>query len=262
MFTAVWANSLRPFVSFKVFYMDFIQKRFEELALRAQNRYYTTFTDFLNMEEQSELVSMRLGTPFKLFGGYDGAERCVAAFGADCENAEFPISYIQIEPLAKKFADTLTHRDFLGSLMGLGIKRETLGDILIKDNVGYLMCLDSVADFVADNLGKVRHTSVKCTAISELPQGMQSEPQEQQKIVASLRLDVLAAAVYDLSRSAVKELFTQRKVFVNSRLCENFSLVPKEGDIISVRGKGRFKLGETLGSTKKGRLIVQLFVYK
>ena len=242
--------------------MDFIQKRFEELSFRAANRYYTTFSDFLNMEEQSELLALRLESPFKLFGGYDGAERCVAAFGDDCEECHFPISYLKIEPSSKKFADKLIHRDFLGSLMGLGIKRETLGDIIIKDNVGYLMCLDSVADYIADNLGKVKHTSVKCSAVDQLPDGVQSEPVEQQEIVASLRIDVLAAAVYNLSRSAVKELFTQRKIFVNSALCENFSFIPKEGDIISVRGKGRFKFGGTLGKTKKGRLVTQLFVYK
>ena len=242
--------------------MEFTEKRFEELARRADDRCYTTYTEFLNMEEQSELLSLRLNVPFRLYGGYDGAERCIAAFGYDCESALFPISYIKIEPSAKKFADKLTHRDFLGSLMGLGLKREVLGDIIIADNTGFLMCLDSVTEYIAGNLDKVRHTSVKCTVVNELPGDVQNEPAEQQKIVASLRIDVLAAAVYDLSRSAVKELFTQRKVFVNSRLCENFSLVPKEGDIISVRGKGRLKLGETLGSTKKGRLIVQLFVYK
>lgn len=242
--------------------MDFIQKRFEELSSRAALRYYTTFSDFLNMEEQSELLALRLETPFKLFGGYDGAERCVAAFGDDCESAVFPISYIKIEPAAKKFADKLTHRDFLGSLMGLGIKRETLGDIIVKDNTGYLMCLNSVADYIVSNLSKVKHTGVKCSAVSHLPQGVQSEPAEQQEIVASLRIDVLTAAVYNLSRSAVKELFTERKIFVNSALCENFSLIPKEGDIISVRGKGRFKFTEILGKTKKGRLVVSLSVYK
>ena len=242
--------------------MNFMQKRFEELSSRAAQRYYTAFSDFLTMEEQSELLSLRLESPFKLFGGYEGAERCVAAFGEDCENDDFPISYIKIEPVAKKFADKLTHRDFLGSLMNLGIKRETLGDIIIKDNTGYLMCLDTVADFIADDLTRVKHTSVKCNAVSALPEGMQSEPQEQEEIVASLRIDVLTAAVYNLSRNAVKELFNQRKIFVNSALCENFSLIPKEGDVISVRGKGRFKYGETLGKTKKGRLIVQLFVYQ
>lgn len=242
--------------------MEFTEKRFEELAKRADERCYTTYTEFLNMEEQSELLSLRLAVPFKLYGGYDGAERCLAAFGYDCGSAPFPITYIKIEPAAKKFADKLTHRDFLGSLMGLGLKREVLGDILIHDSTGYLMCLDSVAEYIAGNLDKVKHTSVKCTVVNELPGDVQSEPEEQQKIVASLRIDVLAAAVYNLSRSAVKELFTQRRVFVNSRLCENFSLVPKEGDIISVRGKGRFKLGEVLGTTKKNRVIVLFYVYK
>lgn len=242
--------------------MDFTKKRFEELAERADQRCYTTYSDFLNMEEQSVLLSMRLAAPFKLFGGYDGAERCIAAFGSECDFAAPPLAFIKIEPVSRRFADKLTHRDFLGSLMGLGLKRETLGDIIIKDNIGYLVCLESVAEYIEKNLDKVRRTSVKCAAVSALPQDAQSEPEERQEIVASLRIDVLAAAVYKLSRSAVKELFTQRRVFVNSRLCENFSLVPKEGDIISVRGRGRFRLGEILGNTKKSRLVVRLYVFK
>lgn len=209
--------------------MDFIQKRFEELSSRAANRYYTTFSDFLNMEEQSELLALRLNSPFRLYGGYDGAERCIAAFGDECNECQFPISFIKIEPSSKKFADKLTHRDFLGSLMGLGIKRETLGDIIIKDNTGYLMCLDSVADYIIGSLDKVKHTSVKCSAVPELPQGVQSEPEEQQEIVASLRIDVLAAAVYNLSRSAVKELLISAR-YLSIPLCaKTFRSCPKRG---------------------------------
>lgn len=248
--------------AFGAFAMDFTEKRFEELASRAARRYCAVFTDFLNMEEQSALLKLRLETPFSLFGGYEGAERRVAAFGEDSQNASFPLAYIKIEPLSAKFADKLSHRDFLGSLMGLGIKRETLGDILISGSTAYLVCLEGVSEYIIQNLSSVKRTSVKCSAVSQLPQDIFSEPREERRIVASMRIDVLVAAVYNLSRSAVKELFLQRRVFVNSALCENFSLTPREGDIISVRGWGRFRLGETLGSTKKGRTVAQLFLYE
>ena len=176
------------------------------------------------MEEQSELASLNLPCDYATFGGYDGAERAVAAFGNGCQYAEFPVKIIKAEPLSQKFADKLSHRDFLGSLMGLGIKRNVLGDIVIKENTGYIFCLDSIADYIVQNLDKVRHTGVKCSVVHELPAGAVAEPEEKEIIVASLRLDVLAAAVYNFSRSGVKELFVQRKVFVNSALCENFSL--------------------------------------
>lgn len=242
--------------------MELIEKRFLELARRADEKYYTTFSEFLNAGEEAMLLNLKLDTLFKLFGGYEGAERCVAAFGWDCEEAQFPISVVKIEPVAQKFADKLSHRDFLGTLMGLGIKREVLGDILIKDNVGYLFCLDSIAEYIVQNISKIRHTTVKCAVIAEVPASIQSSAVETEEIVASERLDVLVAAVYKLSRNAVKEYFNERKIFVNSVLCENFSFVPKEGDIISVRGKGRFVFNGVLGKTKKGRLVVNLSVYK
>lgn len=237
------------------------QKRFTELADRASERCYTTFTDFLNIDEQSELECTRLSAPHMLFGGYETAERRIAGFGEYAESAEFPISIIKIEPLLQKFADALTHRDFLGSLMGLGIKRETLGDIVISNNIGYLFCLESIAPYIVQNLDKVRRTSVKCAEVNSLPGGIIKEPAERELIVASERLDVIIAGVYNFSRNEIKELFTARKIFVNSRLCENYSQIAKHGDIISVRGHGRFVYDTPLGTTKKNRLIIRVKIY-
>lgn len=242
--------------------MNETEKRFTELADRAAERCYTTFTDFLNIDEQSILEEMKTGAPYRLFGGYDFAERRVAGFGEYCEGAEFPISIIKIEPLAQKFADKLNHRDFLGSLMGLGIKREMLGDIVINNNIGYLFCMETIENYIILNLDKVRRTSVKCSAVSFLPQSAVKEPAEKQLVVASERLDVIIAGVYNFSRNEIKEMFTARKIFVNSRLCENYSQLAKSGDVISVRGKGRFIYDSALGSTKKGRLVIKVKVYE
>ncbi|MCH5317396.1 MAG: hypothetical protein J1E05_05415 [Eubacterium sp.] len=242
--------------------MDILEKRFIELADRAEERCYFTFSDFLNMEEKSLLESLKLNTEYCFFGGYDMAERCVAAFGYGCESAEFPISIIKAEPVSPKFADKLSHRDFLGSLMGLGIKREVVGDIVIADNIGYIFCLNSIADYITQSLDKVKHTTVKCSVIDTLPEAAQSIPEEKQLIAASERLDVIIAAVYNFSRSEAKEFFINRKIFVNSALCANFSRTPKAGDIISVRGKGRFVYNGVLGNTKKNRLIISVGIYK
>lgn len=241
--------------------MDILEKRFTELANRAEERYCVTFSDFLNMEEKSLLEAQKFNIEYCFFGGYGTAERCVAAFGYGCENTDFPIAIIKAEPISPKFADKLSHRDFLGSLMGLGIRREVLGDIVIADNIGYIFCLKSIAEYIAQSLDKVRHTSVKCSIIATLPETAQSAPEEKQLIAASERLDVIVAAVYGFSRSEVKELFINRRVFVNSAQCENFSRIPKVGDIISVRGKGRFVYNGVLGNTKKNRLIISVSIY-
>lgn len=242
--------------------MENLEKRFLELADRAEQRFYTTFSDFLNLEEESTLSSLNLNTAYRLFGGYDGAERCVAAFGCHCEEAEFPITIIKAEPASPKFADKLSHRDFLGSLMGLGIKREVLGDIVIADNIGYIFCLNNIAEYIVQSLSKVRHTIVKCSIVGDLPDSAVKKPEEKQLTAASERLDVLVCTVYNVSRNAVKELFISRKIFVNSKLCENFSYIPKTNDIISVRGKGRFVYNGVLGKTKKNRNIISVCVYK
>ena len=242
--------------------MDILEKRFMELADRAEERCYVTFSDFLNMEEKSSLEALKLNTQYCFFGGYDTAERCVAAFGYGCEGADFPIAIIKAEPVSPKFADKLTHRDFLGSLMGLGIKREVLGDIVISDNIGYIFCLNGIAEYIAQSLDKVRHTTVKCSIVAQLPEAAQSIPEEKQLIAASERLDVIVAAVYGFSRSEVKEFFTNKKIFINSSQCENFSRIPKAGDIVSVRGKGRFVYNGVLGNTKKNRLVISVGLYK
>ena len=242
--------------------MDILEKRFSELAERAEERFYTTYSDFLNLEEESVLNTLHFNIEHRLFGGYEGAERCIAAFGYDIHNRNYPIKIIKAEPVSAKFADALSHRDFLGSLMGLGIKREVLGDIIIAENTGYIFCLDTIAEYIVQNLGKVRHTVVKCSIVDKLPQTAMQKPQDTQLTAASERLDVIVSAVYNLSRSAVKELFTARKIYVNSRLCENFSYNPKPDDRISVRGKGRFIYRGVLHNTKKNRLVISIEIYK
>jgi len=242
--------------------MENSEKRFLELADRAEQRCYTTFSDFLNMEEESVLSALHFNISYRLYGGYDGAERCISAFGYDLEDAEFPISIIKAEPASPKFADKLSHRDFLGSLMGLGIKREVLGDIVIADNIGYIFCLSTIAEYIVRELSKVCHTIVRCSIVYKLPDSAVKKPETEQLVTASERLDVITSAVYNLSRSAVKELFVARKIYVNSRLFENFSYIPKTNDIVSVRGKGRFVYNGVLGKTKKSRNIISVGVYR
>ncbi|MCD7872427.1 MAG: YlmH/Sll1252 family protein [Clostridiales bacterium] len=231
--------------------MEIIKKRFVELAQRAKDKHYNNYSEFLNLEEQSILESTISASEYKLFGGYNTAERRVAGFGEDCATEDFPISIIKIEPLAPKFAEKLSHRDFLGAAMGLGLRREMMGDIIVSDNTAELFCLDSVAEFILNNLDMVRRTNVKCSIEPELPDSIQPAPAESKDIVSSPRLDAVVAAVYNCSRSDAKELLAAGKVFVNSSVCVNGAYNLKESDIISVRGKGRFMFGNIGEATKK-----------
>ncbi len=241
------------------------QKRFYELAGRANERGYAIYSDFLGISEISELSLCRFPVNTTLWGGYEDAERCVACFGDReyfTDFVDFPIRCIMISPVNQKFADTLTHRDFLGSLTGLQIRREMLGDIIISQNCGYLFCLDNIADFVVDNLKQVRHTTVECKITDKIPQNALPQPQNSEIIISSERLDVIVSAVYKMSRSQVLPLFHTEKVFVNGVVKTSPSQTVKQGDKISVRGFGRFVYNGVLRNTKKDRLVISVDMFK
>ena len=239
--------------------MEDIKKRFEELYNRSYNRSYTVFTDFLNMDEQSTLVQMNL--PCKACGGFEQAQRVVAGFGEDVEEKDFPIVCVCVCPVMQKFADELTHRDFLGALMNLGIKREMLGDIIVEGNTGYVFCLEQISEYIADNLNRVRHTSVRCEILAQAPDCVSKPPQPLEVFVPSCRADAVISAVYKLSRNEASRLFTSKKIYINSVLCENTSYTLKENDIVSVRGFGKFVFSSIVRKTKKDRLVAAVGKY-
>lgn len=243
---------------------DLIKKRLNELYARSTSRSCYTHSDFLSLSGQSLVDNTAIASgECTLCGGYEGAERRIAFFGSgkSCGYTQSPpISCIKIEPKGAAFADDLTHRDFLGALMSLGIKRETLGDIVILDNCGYLFCLDTIAGYITENLVKSRHTALKCSEIA-LPDFSPYLPEETTINVASERVNALIASVFELSRTGSQDLIAANAVFIDGRQVQSGSLVPKDGTIISVRGKGRFLYGGILRQTKKGRLCARVRIY-
>lgn len=240
---------------------ELTKKRLTELSHRAFERGYTTFSDFLNLEEISLLKSLHTEIEYNLYGGYDNADRCVASFG-ECEEYQYPISCIKIEPANQKFADELSHRDFLGALMNLGINRNTLGDIIVTNNTGYLFCLNSIKEYILQNLDRIKHTTVRCTE-SVLPAEIaEKKPEPVELTVSSQRVDIIVAAVFKLSRNAVTQLVNQEKVFINSKIAYKESLTLKSGDIVSVRGKGKFIFDGEIRQTKKNKSVIGIRLYK
>ncbi len=242
-----------------------LKKRFEELGARSFAKGIWVYSDFLTVAEQSTLLKMRLPVPVTLDGGFEGAERRIACFGSD-ENCGYeafpPYVCVKIEPVNQKFADELSHRDFFGSIMALGIKREVLGDIIVFENCGYLFCLESIAEYICDNLTSVRRTSVKCAAVSAPPIESVALPDEEEFVIASARVDAVAAAVYKLSRSTAKELTEKGLVSINSVVTPNADTPLEPHDTVSVRGYGRFIFEGEKRQTKKGKLRAGIRVYK
>ena len=241
-----------------------LARRFEELSARSYNKGIWVYSDFLTTAQQAMLQSMKLGA-VAFFGGYDGAERRVACFGSEdaCGYDACPeCVWLAIEPVAKKFADELTHRDFFGSIMALGLKREVLGDIIVYDNCAYLYCMESVSGYVAENLTQVKHTTVACRVVEAPPVESVALPEEEEFVIASERLDAAIASVYNMSRSVCKDIVEQGKVSVNSILVANPSRTLEEHDTVSVRGKGRFIFEGICRETRKGKLRALIRVYR
>ena len=222
-----------------------------------QGRY--VFSGFLGLQELDEFyrfIRQYDGIPWELYGGHPDCERVMLRFGSEESlgyEVEYPIALLKIEPKSRKFADALSHRDFLGALMNLGVERDTLGDIYIEDNVGYVFCVDSMAQYIVEQLDRIKHTVVSVERVEELPPLTAREPEEKLIQVASLRLDLVIAHTYNLSRGAAQNLFVAKKVYVNGRLCENNSRELKPDDLISVRGFGRLWLVREGGLSKKGK---------
>lgn len=243
------------------------QKRLLELAEKSSRQNIYTFTGFLGLAQQDVFHRMERELSFAhpvLFGGSEEAERVVVRFGSSEEmgyEADFPIALLKIEPLLQKYADELGHRDFLGALMNLGIDRSTLGDIFIRDNCGYLFCLESVAGFISEELGRIRHTDVRCGRCEAAKILEKKEKTRLNVNVSSERADVVIAALYHLSRTESLALFRGQKVFVNGRLQENNSCYLKRDDVVSVRGKGKFSYDGVEKETRKGRLSAGVSVY-
>ena len=143
---------------------DEILHRFLDLANQADRKGIVLFSNFLNMYEINLLHQNEnlFYTGFSLYGGYQEAERQMVAFQPDAlyYNWEYPISCVQVEPLNHRFSEDLSHRDILGALMHLGIDRSLIGDILIKDKSAYIFCVEKMADFIAKELYKIKHTQV------------------------------------------------------------------------------------------------------
>jgi RNA-binding protein YlmH len=158
--------------------------------------------------------------------------------------------------------EALTHRDYLGALMGLGIKREKIGDILVSEETCSIIVLNEIADYIFYNLDKVGNTRIK-TVITDVDELVSREPKlkEISATVASLRLDCIASAGFGISRSKMVDFIKGEKVNLNWDGVSNPTKQVKAGDTISMRGMGRLVLDSVGGTTKKDRIKVVLKKY-
>ncbi len=246
---------------------ELTRKRLAELLKKSEDAPYFIFTDFLGLMEQAifhEIKRDFRGAKYTLFGGADGTERVMIRFGDTEElgyEEPFPIVTVKIEPLSAKFAENLTHRDFLGSILGLGIERSMLGDIIIRDKTAYIFVKEDMADYIITSLEKVRRTDVKLSRIDALPDGELYKTERRKLQAVGERVDALISKLFSISRDESLSLFKKGLVFADGRQILSPSYIPKADEIISVRGHGRFIYRGYEGLTRKGKLNITVDLY-
>ncbi|MBQ2987035.1 MAG: RNA-binding protein [Tyzzerella sp.] len=243
-----------------------LQKRLIELSKIAYQRDIVTYSDFLNLNELNILHTtpkQEWFSRYETYGGYEYSERQMVAFLPDalCYENKYPICALKIEPLQRKFSEALSHRDYLGAILNLGIDRCKLGDILIEEYYAIVFAHQSLKNFIMEELTRIRHTSVCITEIDAEDVSYQPNTKEISGTVSSLRLDSLLSLAFSSSRSKLVAYIENGKVFVNGKLVTSNGYQIKENDIISVRGLGRFQFKEMLSQTKKGRFYVKIHLY-
>ncbi len=255
---------------------ELLARRIRDLANTAERKGCICFSDFLNLNEQNiyyQTIQKFSRIHGETFGGYEGAERTMAAFIPETLNYSesfghggilssagtlFPIACVKIVPRAPKFAEKLGHRDILGALLSLGIDRGRTGDIAIVKEEARLFCADSLADLICRELTRIRHTDVICSVTDPSAFSYAASTKRISGAVSSIRLDALLALGFQSSRSSLLALIEGGRVFVNGKLIMSNAYSLRENDIVSVRGKGRFRYLGAKGQSKKGRYLVEI----
>ncbi len=243
------------------------RKRVQELADICFCRDVPANTDFLTLNEQTIFQSISGSLPpvrFVLSGGLALSERKVVCFLPSYEEElrDPPFECLNIAPVNKKFAEELSHRDFLGAVMSLGVERSMIGDIFLKEGEAYVFVMKKMSRYLAETLSSVRHTTVRVSVCQDVNECLKPEFEEICGTVSSIRLDSIVALCGRLSRTKAAAYIEGEKVSVNGQLAAVPSRTVKEGESLSIRGVGKFLFSSAGGQTKKGRTVVTLLKYK
>jgi RNA-binding protein YlmH len=235
---------------------DLGKAHFADLC-RAAHHGPARFTRFLEppMMAEAARAARDEGVEAAFFGGYEGAERCVAAFFEGDSPESWPIECLRVE-WNQAYAK-VAHRDILGAAMGLGIERSLLGDIVVGETNAYIFALEAAASLILgemESAGRAKLTVERCGQF-ELPEEKGTSVRD---TVSSMRLDAVAAAGFSLGRAEAQELIRRGLVKLNHLPEERTDARVSAGDLISIRGYGRLRVDEEQGLTKKGRLGLRM----
>ncbi|RED65796.1 RNA-binding protein [Cohnella lupini] len=238
--------------------------RASEWVERAAERHETKRTDFLDPRQAHILFTLANRHPdaqVVLGGGSSQAERQRAIIAPDyrsLDDEDMGISVLDITSDDKRISD-LDHGDYLGALLGLGIKRDKIGDLHVSEEGCHALIADDIGGFLIGHMKQAHRVDVTVSVrpLSELREVV-SVVEEQTLSVASMRLDGVASDVFRLSRTKILAPIKAGRCRVSWKPVEDPSFQLKEGDIVSMKGFGRFKVLEVEGVSKSGRIRVRI----
>lgn len=236
-------------------------RRIGELVSRSERDFCVLYTNFLTPAQQMLILSDRENSRFCSFvGGWEEAERRLCRVCTDKYAVDDGAPIVMLRAEATAPDAVISHRDVLGSLMGLGIKREMIGDICAGSRQADFFCLEKSALHIEMNLTKIGRYSVSLRRAdcSEMPP---PETVSSTVNVSSMRLDSLCAEGFGISRTKAAEFIRSGAVCVNWILCDDVSREISPGDRLSLRGKGKLRVGEVTGTSRKGRTFVEIVRY-
>lgn len=241
---------------------DLLAARLEDSIRQGRRR--PCFLGFLDEAQAAfcqDYLARRRDASCLFWGGHEEAERVMLGFFPDYQEPS-PESF-PIVPLALRYRpeDKLTHRDFLGSFMALGVERPVVGDILVGEGLCVAFLREEMGEYFLRNVRKIGRVGVKAALSFEGDLPGERAFSQRDGVVASPRLDCLAAFACRTSREKAAGLIAAGLVSVNHRECLSVSQRVEEGDLLSVRGQGRFLIEQLGPLTSKGRLVVKCRKY-
>lgn len=238
--------------------MEEFIKKIEDLYKRSVNKNIITYTGFLTPAEK-QIIIKTLGNVKVVFSsGVEGAERIRAFFLPEYTDEIYIEEYITVFKASFSFKK-LTHRDFLGALLSLGIERRCIGDIYVFEKEAYFFVTNDMSGFVKTNLTKVGSVGVRLEEVEfNKVKTIEQNFKEITFTVPSLRLDSIVAGAIKESREKTSTFIKNGIVLLNYLECKNISKEVKEEDIFSVKGYGKFKVAEIGGVSKRGKIFIKI----
>ena len=234
----------------------------EDKRNQCEEQYCVSHTAFLDIHQLALAENEFKYTKHILYGGYDDAERRLMFFLPDYaeEIDDNPLEILRVT--CPKGSKVLSHRDYLGSILALGIDRSVIGDIIVKENGADIIILKSMEDFLISNYDQVGRTHIKTeiVPIDELDLGSVNTVTKRDT-VASTRLDNIVSSAFNMSRAKAQEAINSGLVFVNNIQCDKVDKEIDESDKIVLRGKGKAILKSIGGKTRKDRIGIELELY-